>query len=115
MGYAKRGKRSVNGHACSSVLKPVQEKRYLGLWIVGLMLLVLGSVAIWRFCCSDSGDTSSSTRSRLKDSGLERGLSEREIRLRNYAQHLKATGRCQDDNTARAAAEAMDAMRDLLK
>ena len=54
MGYAKRGKRSVNGHACSSVLKPVQEKRYLVLWIVGVLLLVFASTAIWRFCNSDS-------------------------------------------------------------
>jgi len=41
-------------------------------------------------------------------------LSAREIRIRADAQRLRASGRCSDDRTARAAAEAKEEMRRFL-
>ena len=57
----------------------------------------------------------SDAHSQMKGRGGEVRLSDREIRIRADAQRLKNSGRCDNDNTARAAAEAKEAMRNLFR
>ena len=121
MGYANRRLRPANGNPHSSVLKPVTRKKSHIVWIgVPLLLLVAGAAA---FCLvymrnSKNGQSTepySDAHSQMKGRGGEVRLSDREIRIRADAQRLKNSGRCDNDNTARAAAEAKEAMRNLFR
>ena len=54
MGYARRRPRPANGNSHSSALKPVSKKSFRGLWIGGLLLFVIGMVAL---CLVYKGDS----------------------------------------------------------
>ena len=54
MGYAKLRPRPANGNSPSSVLKPVSPKSYRGLCVGGVLLLIIGMVAV---CFVYKGDS----------------------------------------------------------
>ena len=120
MGYAKLRPRPANGNSPSSVLKPVSPKSYRGLWVGGLLLLVISAAT---FCLvyirnskkDKSAEAYGHSQSQMNDRNGDVMLSDREIRLRSDAKRLKDSGRCDSDNTARAAAEAKEAMRNLFR
>ena len=120
MGYANRRLRPANGNFNSRVLKPAKRENHLGFWVSGLLLLGIGAAAFGLVYIrnSKSGQSTepySDAHSQMKGRCGEVRLSDSEIRIRADAQRLKNSGRCDNDNTARAAAEAKEAMRNLFR
>lgn len=121
MGYAKLRQRTANGNSQSRVLKPAKKNSHVVVWVgVPLLLLVAGAAAFGLVYMRNSKNGQSTgaysyANSQMKSCADESMLSEREVRLRSSAKRLKDSGRCDSDKTARAAAEAKEAMRNLLR
>ena len=84
-----------------------------------LLLVIVAAIFGLAYMCNSKKDQSAGAygyaQSQMKGSGGEVRLSDREIRIRADAQRLMDSGRCDNYNTARAAAEAKEAMRDFLR
>lgn len=100
MGYVKRRLRSANGNFHSRVLRPVAKKGYLGLWVGGLLLCVMGAAALGLFYIRDARNTHSAKTYRHNMVQAEPARAVRPLERERWGQPKSVTGGSIQNNDA---------------